>query len=175
MVIIRPTRLHWIKDDGSDDPNDFCAHSPVEMIVDGTQWVSPDDGDWAVSASALLLLRSIFSDHPGDMRSEEHIFPCCGHSMLPMQDGRVFIGGCPNGIDFRIIHTNSEVFLAREERSYSLPKATWREVVLGFAYEVYAFYESSKPKNLSLGSDPDGYVAMMTEWRELTTKAQPQR
>lgn len=172
MVTIRPTRLHWIKDDGADDPDDFCAHSPVEMLVAGARWISPDDGDWAVSASALLLLRSVFSDHPGDMKSEEHIFPCCGHSMFPMEDGRVFICGCPNGIDLSIVHDGGDVTLGLGDRSHSLTSAAWGGVALSFASQVKAFYDCSEPKNLCNGSDREGYLAMLAEWQELATKAQ---
>jgi hypothetical protein len=36
-----------------EEPADLCAHSPVELAVDGVTLVEPGDADWTASAAAL--------------------------------------------------------------------------------------------------------------------------
>lgn len=172
MVTIVPTRLHWIGDHGEDDPNDFCAHSTVAMAIDDQQIVSPHDGDWTVSASAIILLRSLFADHPGDMQREEHVFPCCGHVIWPRDGGGVVISGCPNGVDFGIRHRSGHIELETSAGVLQVGSDDWRAAVLEFASCVRRFYEDSEPKDLSPDAEPEGYLAMMAEWDELAVRAQ---
>ena len=175
MVSITPTRLHWIGDDGEDDPGDYCAHSPVDMRIDGKQVVSPEDGDWTVSASAIILLRSLFRNHLTDMKEEEHVFPCCGHGIWPKEGGGVIISGCPNGIDFCILHHQGTVELQIDTEAYDVSYEVWREAVVGFSEEVRRFYVDAVPKDLSPDAEPEGYIAMMSEWEQLKNQAEQDR
>jgi len=49
MIVLLPTRLHWIKDH-PDNPHDLCAHSPVDFRVDGAvsdaEWFSAFISEW---------------------------------------------------------------------------------------------------------------------------------
>ena len=62
-VLLMPARLHWILDDGKDDPSDLCAHSPVRFEIDGVSLLDPTEGDFTVSAAAIYLLRTLYRDH----------------------------------------------------------------------------------------------------------------
>ncbi|GHC67809.1 hypothetical protein [Roseibacillus persicicus] len=172
MISIVPTRLHWIGDDGEDDPQDYCAHSPVDFQVDGRQLVGPDDGDWTVSASAIRLLRSVFSNHKSDLTTEEHVFPCCGHGIWPNKRGGVTISGCPNGVDFAILHQESKIELTMSDGPVRVSYDEWRTAVLDFSTAVRDFYDQSEPKDLSPEMEPEGYIAMIKEWDELIHNAQ---
>jgi hypothetical protein len=77
MITLVPTRLHWIKDDGTDDPCDLCAHSPVQFEIDGNTLVAAEDGDATVGAAAIYLLRTLEQDHTDDNPVGDHLFPCC--------------------------------------------------------------------------------------------------
>ncbi len=169
---MQPIRLHWIKDDGLDDPSDLCAHSPVIMEINKEMIVSPDDGDWTVSASSLLLLRSIFRDHKGDMEDEEHIFPCCGHFIIPNEDREVHITGCPNGIDFSIIHMESDIELKFEAKTFRISKNEWCNTVIEFSDKVQKFYRSSQSKILDDDFEREGFEQMMNEWSSLRKQAE---
>ena len=172
MVTIYPTRLHWIRDDGEDDPLDYCAHSPVEMVLNGKKLVSSEHGDWAVSASAIILLRSLFRDHIGSMQDEEHVFPCCGQGMRPKDGGGVQIWGCPNGIDFSIFRVEDKFNVKFSGDLYEVDFECWREAVLIFGRIVRRFYSDSLPKDISPESEPDGYIAMISELDKLMQRAE---
>ena len=62
MIILRPTNLHWI-DGTADDPSDLCAHSGVDFRIDDHVLIRPSNGEWAVSAIALFLLRTLSRPH----------------------------------------------------------------------------------------------------------------
>jgi hypothetical protein len=101
MIVLRPVDLHWLKR-SVDDPQDLCAHSPVEFVVDGDVLINPSDGDLTVSAAALYLLRTLSQPHTTHHRVGEHLFPCCGNMMLDVEgNDDVVIIECNKGIDFR--------------------------------------------------------------------------
>jgi len=73
-IILRPTDLHWIGG-AADDPTDLCAHSGVDFQIEDTVLIRPADGEYAVSAAALFLLRTLSKSHTkGPRRS-----PKSGH------------------------------------------------------------------------------------------------
>ena len=80
MIILTPTRLHWIKDDG-DDQSDLCAHSPVLFQIEDKILVAPSDGNVTVSAAAIYLLRTLERDHTKGKPVGEQLLPCCGHAL----------------------------------------------------------------------------------------------
>lgn len=160
---MEPTRLHWIKDEG-DDPADVCAHSPVRLVISEHSLVTPDDGDWTVSASAVVLLRTLSRDHTKQHPAGEHLFPCCG-DCIDVGEDDVVICGCPSGKDFEITHGPGSVALRADGQTHTVSEADWRDAVFSFCDEVMAFYERSSPKTPSDAEDRKGFDRMMSEWR----------
>jgi len=169
MISIKPTRLHWIDDDGRDDPSDLCAHSPIELIVNGETIISPSDGDWAVNASTTILLRSLYKDHISG-KDEEHVFPCCGHGMFLDDQNKLIITGCPEGVDFDILHKKEEVELKFSDNSFRIPFDDWKNAVLEFAIVVLNFYNYSSKKEIDDKYDKEAYEKMRAEWNELLSR-----
>ena len=84
MITLMPTRMHWIRDDGTDDPSDLCAHSPVRFEVGDKILVAPDHGDFTVSAAAIYLLRTLERNHTSDAPVGDQLFPCSGFVVAQM-------------------------------------------------------------------------------------------
>jgi hypothetical protein len=166
MISVAPTRLHWIKDDGNDDPSDLCAHSPVLMEVGGSALVSPDDGDATVSAAAVYLLRTLERDHTKATPVGDQLFPCCGHAMYDTGEDDVVICGSPNGSDVYVTHEDNNTihFTTPEGQRYVVSFNDWRLAVIQFSDCVQAFYDQSLPKNED-SDDGEGFAKMMAEWR----------
>ncbi len=170
MITLRADRLHWISDDGSDEPSDICAHSPVSFQISDHVISSPDDGDWTVSASAIYLLRALDRDHTHESSVGDHIFPCCGHSIYDVGEPEVVICGCPSGIDFEIRRIGDEFQLTTDDKAtIAIPERVWRSAVLTYSEQIMAFYDQASLKQPDEG-DREGFIAMMSEWRRLHNK-----
>ncbi len=176
MVSIIPTHLHWIKDDGLDNPNDLCAHSPVHFSIGDTSLVTPEDGDFTVSAASIYLLRSLSGNHilesnPSVPHSDttstvyENLFPCCGHTMIDSGRLDVQIIGCPNGSNFDVAHLADSIRVhASELGQFDVRKNDWKSAVILFVDTVRKFYDDSLPKTPSNDFSSAGYNAMIAEW-----------
>ncbi len=166
MITIVPTRLHWIKDDGVDDPSDLCAHSPVQLEVGSDILVHPEDGDATVSAAAIYLLRTLDRDHTKDNPVGDHLFPCCGHAMYDTGEDDVVICGCPNGSDLFVTRDGDATIRLTSPTGKSLVASIddWRAAINEFADAVRRFYEQSLPKAPSDDEDAAGFSKMMSEW-----------
>jgi len=165
MITLVPTRLHWIKDDGIDDPSDLCAHSPIHFQIDGKTLVAPEDGDSAVSAAAIYLLRTLERDHTRDNPVGDQLFPCCGHAMYDTGHEDVLICGCPNGSDVFVTHDSNDTIrlTSRDGESCQVSLHDWRQAISQFSDCVRSFYDDSLPKTPS-NDDAAGFAKMMAEW-----------
>ena len=165
MITLEPTRLHWIKDDGVDDPLDLCAHSPVQFQVGGRTLVDPAHGDVTVSAAAIYLMRSLERDHTSEKPVGERLFPCCGNALYDTGDDDVLICGCPNGSDIFVHHhrDGSIRLTTTSGESFTVLDSEWRDAVKAFSQRVRQFYESSRPKTPT-ESESAGFARMMAEW-----------
>ncbi len=173
MIDLFPSRLHWIKDDGRDCPADLCAHSPIRFEIDGQVLVSAEDGDFTVSAASIYLLRSLTSNHRIDVNVHENLFPCCGHSIIDTGDSDVQIIGCPNGVNFDVVHVTEELQIHSKQFGVcSMPEEKWRSAVLLFVDAVRDFYNASLPKQLSDEHDRFGFDKMFAEWDRRRALAQ---
>lgn len=171
LITLEPVRLHWINDDGVDDPTDLCAHSPVRFEIDSQAIAKPEDGDWTVSASAIFLLRALRRDHTKDSPVGEQMFPCCGHGIFDVGKPEVAIIGCSSGIDVEIRHVGDCYRLVTEEgHDFRVPETEWRKAVVDYSDQVMRFYEESLPKEPVDDEDRRGFQAMMAEWRRLRTE-----
>jgi hypothetical protein len=167
MITLVPTRLHWIKDDGADDPCDLCAHSPVRFQIDNDTLVAPEEGDVTVSAAAVYLLRTLERDHTNDDRVGDQLFPCCGHAMYDTGDEDVAICGCANGSDVYVTHVDdvNVRLTSATGKSYVVPVDEWRQATRKFSEDVLEFYDQSLPKTPADDTDSAGFAKMMEEWK----------
>jgi hypothetical protein len=164
MIELAPTRLHWVKDDGNDDPSDLCAHSPVSLVIDGVPVITPEAGDFTVSAAAIYLLRTLERDHTSDTPVGDQLFPCCGHAMYDTGSDDVLIVGCPKGLNLFIKHEAGEICLTTVDGTiFRLPMKVWQTAVLDFSSRVKGFYDQSLAK-LPGPEDAAGYQKMRLEW-----------
>lgn len=164
MLLLRCKNLHWI-DGSADDSRDLCAHSRVEFRVDGEALIQPNDGDWAVSAAALYLLRTLSQPHTSYQRVAEHLFPCCGNAMFEAdRDQNVVIVGCNKGIDFEVAHRSTVVLTTKAGRTFEFAADEWRKMVWAFADAVQAFYDASSPKIFEDEDDARGFKKFWSEW-----------
>ncbi|MCW1926628.1 hypothetical protein OKA05_29010 [Luteolibacter arcticus] len=171
MIVLRAERLHWVADDGRDDPTDLCAHSPVTCEIDGEVIVSPADGDWTVSAAAIFLLRALDRDHTKDSPVGGHIFPCCGNVIHDAVEPEVVICGCPSGIDFEICRSSGAYEIRLDDgRRILVAEERWREAVVRFSDEMRAFYAGSQVKKPVDKDGRKGFKAMMGEWERLRAR-----
>ena len=158
-------RLCWIKDDGTDDPDDFCLHGQVIVKI-GEETLEYHS---TVSAAGLYLLRTLSDNHI--IHHDQAMIPCCGHWMRANDDlTAVDIGGCPNGVDWSVIHDNDKVRLITDTgKETFIAIDDYREKILIFVNKVEAFYKNSAKKNLSETDDfsRNGYIAFWNEWNRL--------
>ena len=158
---INATNLRWINGK-KDDAEDLCLHGHAVANIGNEVY----EYDATVSATALYLLKSISENHI--IHNDIQILPCCGFSMWLKNDGTedVFICGCPNGVDWSIIHEKEIIKLITETGSETLIMPDeYKKEVFKFADLIEDFYENSTPKILPKDDlDREGYIAFWKEW-----------
>ena len=135
MFKVEVNNLSWI-DGNPDDPEDLCGHGHAVAYIENEKL----EYDATVSAAALYLLRSLTEDHR--IHEGENMFPCCGFSMFPADDAlqNVEILGCPNGIDWSVIHEGEDIKLITEAGNETVCHfAEYEKTVYDFADKVEAF------------------------------------
>jgi hypothetical protein len=155
--------LYWIKDDGADDPDDLCLHGHAVVKIGDEVF----DYGATLSATGLYLLRTLTDNHI--IHDDQAMLPCCGHSMYANEDlSSVDIGGCPNGVDWSVIHEDGKIkFVTEAGRETLISIDDYRNDVFAFADKIEDFYKKSSPKKLSEADAMmrDGYTAFWNEWR----------
>jgi hypothetical protein len=83
---------------------DLCSHGDLRLVIGG-RVIAPGDGsgDYAISTSALALLRTLESDHGRGAR----VVP----TSLVMHCGGLLMISCPYGIDWSVSHRGARVLL----------------------------------------------------------------
>lgn len=165
MFQLSAANLHYIGDSEESKRHDLCVHGNVTLIINGT--VIDDGGEWCVSASALRFMRSVLKDHFSG--AEEHMLPCCGHFMIPSDDGRtVTVIGCPNGIDFDVVHDGDRVVITVfGDRSFVVGINEYKSAVLSYASQIGLFMNDAPSRIFDDELSESGYKAFMTEWSAL--------
>lgn len=76
------------------------------------------------------------------------MLPCCGFFYIPNEElDNVVISGCPNGIDWSVIHDGDKVILELDDGTKeSVAIEDYRKAVYDFVDKVEAFYNSCSPK-----------------------------
>lgn len=158
---IEATNLHWM-DDPINDPNDLCLHGDAVAYI-GDRKLEYDE--CTVSATALYLLKTLTEDHVIDQ--DNQMLPCCGHTLIANDDlNEVVISGCPNGIDWSVIHSCDSIRLILEDGyEVSVPIAQYREEVYQFADQIEKYYLDCPPKIEPQDEfDRNGYETFWKEW-----------
>ncbi len=162
-VEIEPCNLHWFPN--TPVAQDLCVHGGVVVRVDDVVLVDDATEEWALSAGALYLLRTLEQDHTPDSLVAEHVLPCCGHAMYAEANSEdVTIVGCPHGRNWRVVHEESSVHLEFDGGvRVTVSRADWREAVVRFADAVQKFYATSEPKEPTDQVDAAGFAAFQKE------------
>lgn len=153
-------KLYWIND-VPDDPWDLCLHGDVEVNI-GSECFKYSA---TVSSTALYLLKTLTENHI--LGKEIQMLPCWGFNVYANETlDSVEIVGCPNGIDWSVIHQGNEVKLITESGNEVLVNISeYKKTVLDFTNQIEAFYLSCSPKTLPNDKiDKNGYIAFWNEW-----------
>ncbi|XCP86349.1 hypothetical protein ABXS75_05990 [Roseburia hominis] len=159
---IDATDFEWI-DGSKDDPEDLCLHGHAIAYI-GTHKL---EYDATISATALYLLKTLTEDHIID--TDNQMLPCCGFSIYPYPDDsldNVIICGCPNGIDWTVLHDGNTIILELDDGTRErISLDDYKNEVFRFADKIEMFYKSCTPKKLPEDKlDRDGYIAFWKEW-----------
>ncbi len=153
--------FEWI-DGSKDNPNDFCLHGKAVAYIGKMKL----EYHATLSATALYLLKTLTEDHI--IYTENQILPCCGHFYIPDEKlENVEIVGCPNGIDWSVIHDGDKVILELEDGTREIVNIEdYKKAVYQFADKVEAFYNACTPKILPDNDEftRNGYLAFWNEW-----------
>lgn len=150
----------WINGE-ADDPEDLCLHGDATAVIGDETFTYR----CTVSATALYLLKTLTQDH--FIGKDNQMLPCCGFFLMPNEAlTEVTILGCPNGIDWSVIHEGDAVKLVTESGTETLvPIKDYACAVFGFADKIEAYYRSCAPKlPCEDEQDRDGYTAFWNEW-----------
>lgn len=154
--------FHWI--DGSQDyAEDLCLHGHAVAVIGNETF----EFNATVSATALYLLKTLKENHM--INHDLQMLPCCGFSIWLPRDGSagdVVITGCPNGVDWSVIHEGGNIKLVTASGAETvIPLDEYKKEVFAFADQVEAFYDQCTPKILpEEETDRNGYIAFWDEW-----------
>ena len=105
---IEITSQGWLDAPSADwDParDDLCSHGDLRLVIGGRVIAAGvGSGDYAISTSALALLRTLESDHG--------LGPRVAPTALLMHCGGLSMITCPYGIDWAVSHRDGRVFLS---------------------------------------------------------------
>ena len=168
MIQLTAKNLHYLGDTEPSKQRDCCVHGDVLFSINDT--VIENGGEWCVSASALRLMRSVFANHFSG--EEEHMIPCCGHYMIPADDGKsVQISGCTSGVDFDVVHENNQIMIKTENgQSFQIEYSDYKDAVISYSDQIEKFMHDSPPRIFDDSFDEAGYNAFKTEWFYLKYK-----
>ncbi|GAA4300679.1 hypothetical protein [Nibribacter koreensis] len=169
---IHLSNLHWITEDHPE--TDLCAHGSLYVQI-GNEVVLDEEANssWTVSATALLLLRTLELNHTKDCPIGDQLVPCCGHTLyLDENTEEVYILGCATGYNWDVRHSTDKIIL-RTAKGLPLviPFTVYKEKVLAFVSQVEQFYNVSLPKELPTNNDDrKAYLKFWEEWHRRRSK-----
>lgn len=166
------TELDWLYKE--DIQSDLCAHGKVIVEI-GDEKIAGvlEDENWTLSATGLFLLRTLERNHTKENPVGEHLLPCCGHFLVFTSEmEEVYVGGCPNGIDWEVIHENDTIkLITANNKETVVPFDLYKLEVLQFVDQVELFYKSSSEKKIPEDElDRNGYLAFWKEWNTRRSK-----
>jgi hypothetical protein len=120
--------------------------------------------DWAVSAAAFLLLRSVIEGY--NLSELRPLIPHCAHTMWAVEgepDG-LYLGGCDLGITWRIHHEGESTIHKFQDEEVIVLRKEWAASVCHFSDQVRSFLTSAWPKKITDNTDREGFELFMTLW-----------
>ncbi len=166
MFRIEVDNLGWI-DMRKDNCEDLCLHGYVTVYIGKRKLAYKA----TVSATALYLLKSLTEDHI--IYKDNQMLPCCGFCLIADDKlENVVISGCPNGIDWSVLHKGETVQLILEDGSETvLSLYEYKQEVFQFVDKIEKFYKFSLPRILPTDEfDRNGYIAFWNEWHRRRTE-----
>lgn len=160
MFSIVIKRFYWI-DDSADNPDDLCLHGDVIVNIGNERF----ETSCTVSATALYLLKTLNENHI--INEDNQMLPCCGHFYIPNEtNDTVHISGCPNGIDWTILHVQNGVEITTESGAKTfIGMDAYQKAVFDFADKVAQYYKHCSPKTIPAEDfERKGYIAFWNEW-----------
>lgn len=166
MIELVAVNLHF-KDNS---PRDLCLHGGVVFGIDDTVISNGKNSEWCVSASALMFLRTLYNDH--FLSDGEKMIPCCGHFMIPSEDGEgVIIIGCENGIDFDVTRRGDKIIVSLADGSQkACSYDEYKKAVMAFAKQIDDFYKRSPSRIPEDDFSARGFEAFKIEISKLINK-----
>ena len=165
-------KTNWISEE--DTQTDLCAHGQMRVNIGNETVVDQSENDgWTISATALLLLRTLERNHTKENPVGDQLIPCCGHFLVFDNDmEEVYIGSCPSGIDWELTHENGIVTLKTESGNETkVDFKEYKSQVLDFVDQVEDFYKNSPEKEIPKDEfDRKGYLQFWKEWNEKRSK-----
>ena len=164
-IELRVTNLHWLEE--SDPYEDCCLHGGVYLKIGDEILSDGSEKDWAVSTSALNLLKTVRQNHEFD--SERPLLPHCGHTMwlLETEPDGLYLGGCDIGIDWTINHEIGKVVHKfKDNINIATSSDGWRKAVCQFSDKVFEFFMTAWPKNIKDEDDRKGFELFMNLWHQ---------
>lgn len=154
--------ISWISKERTE--YDLCAHGNVRVNFGEKIILS---NMVTISATALLLLRTLEKEHTKENPVGEFLLPCCGHFLIYEDNMKeVYIVGCSSGDDWEVIHKEDYVLLSTQEKhQIKVNFDHYKTEVLNFVDVVETFYKES-PKKIIPDDDFDrrGYLRFWEEW-----------
>lgn len=167
MFKIKVTNLHWLEN--MDETEDKCLHGHAWVQI-GDEHLEYENA--TVSATAFYLLKSLVRSDPNNYRAMIQYLPCCGFDMS-IWKGEVILFGCPNGVDWSVIHEDGMIRLVTESRhEVMIPFDEYRKTVYAFADEIEAFYRNAKEKMFNDEEEREVYAAFWKEWHQIRDRYQ---
>ncbi len=162
-------RLHWIKDDGQDDPEDKCVHGEVLVRIGDEVLSNAEAGSWSLGTFALFLMRSLKRDYEPGMY-ENSLLPCCGHFIIPSERSGdlLIVQGCNMGLEWKITHTKRGINLQSETgKPILVNKDEFQEEIRNMIVTIEEFYANAKPKTYYDDFEAEGWSQFWAEWEAL--------
>ena len=150
--------------------SDLCSHGDLRLVIGGRVIAAGDgSGDYAISTSALALLRTLESDHGR------------GHRVVPtslvMHCGGLLMTSCPYGIDWSVSHRDGRVLLGdvvknETERfqglAVDISEDEYRRVIVAFAEKAKDPFAAVEK---TLDEEREEYEAFWREFDERLGRA----
>ena len=100
------------------------------------------------------------------------MIPCCGVFYASQDKTSVTVVGCPNGIDFDIIHEGGNIIIRTQEGiTYTVPFEDYKAAVLSYAKQIEDFYHQNPPRQFEDQIEKDGFTAFCNAWKSLKDRA----
>lgn len=147
-----------------DEEEDLCLHGTAIATIEQERF----EYEATVSSTALYLLKSLKEDHK--IYESNQMLPCCGFFMIANENlSKVDICGCPNGIDWSVLHEGDEVVLITNSGNVAkISLEEYKKIVFSFTDKIEAFYKESTPKKIPTDEfGKNGYIAFWNEWRSI--------